>query len=132
MLLTRGEKARFEAADLCTEEIPFFSFVAACGLHAIDLADEFWEIEILNGLVESLDAHEKSPLRYIRSVKHAGILDFGNGYLPHRLGASRARSLPTRAALDFVWPVSAKKSTAIGFAARDSLLNVSLNGVIMS
>ncbi len=132
MLLTRSDETRFKGGDLCTEEIPFLYWVVACRLHAIDLADEFWEIEILNGLVESLGAHEKSPLRYIRSVKHAGILDFGNGYLPHRLGPSRARSLPTRAPLDFLWPVSAKKSTAIGFAARDSLLNVSLNGVIMS
>ena len=93
MLLTRGEEIRFEAGDLFPENILLFSCVLARGLHAIDRANEFWEIEVLHGLVESLGAHKKSASRYMHSVKHAGILDFGNGYLPHRLGPSRARSL---------------------------------------
>ena len=47
MLLTRGEEIRFEAGDLFPENILLFSCVLACGLHAIDRANEFWEIEVL-------------------------------------------------------------------------------------
>jgi hypothetical protein len=65
--------------------LPFLSRVSARGLHAIDNADDLWQIDVLDRPSESLRAHEECARGSILWVKRVGVLNLGNYYFPHTL-----------------------------------------------
>jgi hypothetical protein len=73
--------------------LPFLSRVSARGLHTIDNADEFWQIELPDRLSESFRAHEESPRGCIHWIKRVGVLNLGNYYIAHTFGFLRVGSI---------------------------------------
>jgi hypothetical protein len=73
--------------------LPFLSRVSARGLHTIDNADEFWQIELPDRLSESLRAHEECPRGRIHWIKRVGVLNPVNYYFPHTFGFLRVGSI---------------------------------------